>query len=67
MTNLFNLFSNAFRAPHVVPRANRDVRTAREEIVRARAHGNIRLQLGHWYSQGDVDGWRDRVRSYNFD
>lgn len=66
MTTLYNLFSNAFRAPYPATRATRDVRKSREEIIRAHAHGNIRLQFGHWYTQGDVDDWRERVRAHNF-
>lgn len=66
MTSINNLFLNAFRAPLSVKIPEQTTRESRKEIVRAHAHGNIRLQLGHWYTQGDVNDWRNALRGYSF-
>jgi hypothetical protein len=65
MTKFGNLCHHAFRSL-ATPAARLDAREKRVEIVRAHAHGNIRLQLGHWYTRGDVNDWRDSFRGYSF-
>lgn len=67
MTNFSSILKNAFRAPPAPPSvAVTDERASVKEIVRNRAHGNIRLQLGHWYTQGDVNVWRESLKGYSF-
>lgn len=66
MNKFATLITQAFRSPPVRGRDAYDVNKSRKEIVRAHAHGNIRLQLGHWYTRGDVNGWRDSFREYSF-
>ena len=67
MTKFASFFQKAFYAPPVnAGRSNEAARSARVEIARSRSHGNIRLQLGHWYTQGDVDALRKRLEGYSF-
>lgn len=67
MTKFSTLISIAFRAPPELP----VVETAKKretvkEIVRNHAHGNIRLQLGDWYTQEDVNARKKTFEGYSF-
>lgn len=66
MNSFSNIFYNAFRGSTSVKKLERTTRESRKDIVRAHAHGNIRLQMGHWYTQGDVNDWRSSLRGYSF-
>ena len=67
MNKISTHFHNAFRpVPKIEARTEQSVNETRKDIVRAHSHGNIRLQLGHWYTRGDVDGRRESFRGYSF-
>lgn len=67
MKKFSNLLVTAFSAPPAsAGRSDDATRERRVEIVRNRAHGNIRLQKGRWYTRGDVNDWRESFRNYSF-
>jgi hypothetical protein len=51
------------------PKNTRDAKPPKDsirEIVRARSHGNIRLQWGQFYTKKDVDAQLSRLRKVDF-
>lgn len=62
---ILNYIRSAFSYPKKVATAqlrSSDVR----EIVRRRSHGNIRLQMGKYYTKKDVDAKYDRISRISF-
>lgn len=59
---MFDRIIKAF-TPTPTPEARKG---AEREIVRARSHGNVRLQFGQYYTKKDVDAKFNRLRGVNF-
>lgn len=59
---MFDRLLLAFKAP-AKPTRKRD---SAREIVRAHSHGNVRLQMGQYYTKKEVDAKFNRLRGVNF-
>lgn len=59
---MFDRIIKAF-TPNSAPAPKQDAERA---VVRARSHGNVRLQMGQYYTKKDVDAKFNRLRGVNF-
>lgn len=59
---MLDFLLSAFKRPVQTPSKEEAVR----KIVRARSHGNVRLQMGQYYTKKDVDAKYERLKGINF-
>lgn len=61
-TTMLDFLLSVFKRPAVTLSKKEAVR----KVVRARSHGNVRLQMGQYYTKQDVDAKFDRIKGIDF-